>query len=381
MRSDGQRSPLVVPELLDYTLSFVDSEKDLQTCALVHRSWLHPSQSRIFSTITFYPSSSGSNAAQLGRQLDILESSPHLVAFATELTIFYFGTLESLAGYLTRLASLPFTNLTTLRIDGDDHLLSTPQTHAIQHLLETPSLTSLTFHCHFARWTDEFLNMWEVCCPTIKHLRLGLASSEPLCELARDGTHGRIKLETLSTEGPSDAAWLQHAKCPFDVRGLKAIRLGFVPLGDSLPAECLDSIELFGLNITFISGVITDICRFRSVTQLHLEHLWDGPHRFHDDFTQLCHEAPPEVRNRISAIRFEEFLVPQEGLHLLDAELSNIHEYFPNLKTVQLKLHSERKTDGAELRASVEPYAPGLDPRISVKHEFNLATPWYKRIM
>ncbi|KAJ7635151.1 hypothetical protein FB45DRAFT_481407 [Roridomyces roridus] len=174
----GQRNPLKVPEydghteLLNQTLGLVqlDSEKDLLACALVARSWVHPSQARIFSTIQVPPGRSSLD--RFKRLLETLEGSQHHVGLISQLTIIHHGEARRLR-FLQRMVNMRFSRLTTLRIRGNKSFSLAPEAEVIGSLLKSPSLVSVSLEYRLDR-LEHFQAMWEGCSTGIKHLKLDI---------------------------------------------------------------------------------------------------------------------------------------------------------------------------------------------------------------
>ncbi|KAJ7651319.1 hypothetical protein FB45DRAFT_890254 [Roridomyces roridus] len=362
-------NPLQVPELLEHILSFV-ALADLRASSLVDRSWVYPSQSRIFSTIELVPDAPLVMSSRFGRLLAALETSQHLAGFVLELGISHSARVIE-PGYLERLANLPFSRLSTLRIHSNR--LSSSDTAAVQRLLRIPSLISVTLNCRFPGWA-QFLQVWDECSPSIKHLWCLPRDNPQTREPIPYAVPRRIKLESLATSGPSDhiALWLKDSRCPFDVSGLTAFKF-YSPITQSLfdvLRGSQETIRLLSLTMSSVTEIY--LSRFGNLTHLDIWHLWnDG---FHDDFQDL-RDMAPEVRNRIEAIRFQELRMVSQDLYALDGQLANIHEYFPKLRMVQINFH----TQDEGLRANVAEYSSSLNPRITVCHNFDAdkSVPWY----
>ncbi|KAJ7635168.1 hypothetical protein FB45DRAFT_481888 [Roridomyces roridus] len=280
-----------------------------------------------------------------------------------------------------------FTRLTTLHICGNSHLSRAPEALVMRSLLRTPSLVSVSLR-YSLDGLEHFRGMWEGCATGIKHLKLdihdvmGLPSrSWPMRDLQAGSADRRIKLESLAVSRSFSSAWLRGPGCPFDIRNLKALQIGFQadPLTDALSGS-FETIEMLSLEMATIGEVPVSL--FRGVCQLKLAHAcrssWD---KFHGG---LQGRIPQQVRDRISSLSFSLSVRRFDDLETLNAQFPIIHGYFPNLKVLHLNIqwswlpaqHDPKPdlslTTNAGLKVTVK-FGPGR-----VFDDFGEL--WYKRI-
>ncbi|KAJ7636490.1 hypothetical protein FB45DRAFT_1055878 [Roridomyces roridus] len=375
-----QGGPLHIPELLDLILSFVHAPRDLRRCALVNRSCAHPAQSRLFSSLDLRRNS------QCDALSAIFATSPHLAGFVTTLVI---SAQEDLSFALRQLLAVSFPFLTTIRFVADINVVPVyvVDLDVMRSFLGIPTLISVTVETPFKSW-DEMGRIWNGCSPNIKHLSYDLMftvapsftpSLSGSMEMSR-----RIKLDSLNSKAFSkdSAPWRHDPGCPFDVSGLKAFGFHFgmtKELVDVL-SPSLDTIKILSLDA--YSANDRQVSRFRAVTQLNIRHYQtEGSRSF--NAIRVMH---PDVRNRISAIRFQVYFSGEHDLLSLDAELGKVHEYFPRLQTVVINLHPSKlgtEEFKEEFKQDVRAYRWNPDPGITVRCNFESerSIPWHTEIV
>ncbi|KAJ7617173.1 hypothetical protein FB45DRAFT_933564 [Roridomyces roridus] len=375
-----QRGPLHIPELLNLTLSFVHARRDLRACALVSRAWVHPGQSRLFSSINIHL------IAQCEALSAALETSSHLAAFVKTLVIRFDEDPQFFP--LRRLAAVSFPHLTTLELVATTHEWM-GAADVIAPLLAIPSLISVTVDPVIGTW-DQLARMWDGCSANIRHLSCDLVIKSlahvhvpPASDSV--GMHKRIQLESFKSKAfPADSvSWLRDPRCPFSVRGLKALRI-FFKIGQDL----LDVLSPALDTITIISFVAHGarahhLTHLRAVTQLDILNNWHAG-LFHN--FRMIRLMDPDVRNRILAIRFQEEEFPQVDLPVLDTELSTLHEHFQHLRVVVLSLRPPENFNTQEVELfwkDFRAYRWNLDPSIIVRcnSEVEPYIPWYTQML
>ncbi|KAJ7618657.1 hypothetical protein FB45DRAFT_932155, partial [Roridomyces roridus] len=293
----SSQNPLKLAEILDHTLSFIDLRRDLLTSALVSRSWVHPSQSRIFASIYLI--------GEHGRRLiAVLGTSRHLVDHVLTIRIFNFTTMDPESR--RTLAELPFSRVTDVSIgtDNNDPSLSAAAELDIRALLRIPSLTDVTAHLKFESW-DSFLRVWDGCSIAIKHLSLRHSkfddweAHKPSDGSTAPQTRNPIRLKSFDGISCSDiiAAWLLDPRCPFEVSGLEAFR-GSLPVSKLLLpviTESLDTIKILSFSKETMQNV--PFTWFPNVTEFDIH----GP-QFAFDFVR---DIPDDVRSQILAVRLQ----------------------------------------------------------------------------
>ncbi|KAJ7493058.1 hypothetical protein B0H11DRAFT_2228383 [Mycena galericulata] len=378
---ESEANPLNISELVDHAISFLISPDDFRACALVSRSWVHSSQSRLFSKIEIderLPFPTGANT-RFCRLLAIMEESPRLAGFISNLTI-HMNVIE--ASYLPRLSLLPYRLLMALHIGCSimQHL-GLEESLAIQKLLSVPSLISVTVLGTFKQQRD-FLRIWEGCSENIKHLSHWNPISEQVAQEFVGPVFGvpkkHIKLESLHgfSSHKSNRWWLEDANCPFDISCLKAF-------GDSLrndahgdiPATAYATIEIISTNL--YSKQPYDLSGFQRLAQVKIT--TDGLEVSSD--LEMIRTILPQNRSRLEAIQVH-ITHSSDTIKAfidLDSEISTLQSDFYNLKIVEITTKMETPT----LTKGVEEYFPLLNQTTSLRWNFRPGTeaPWYTRIV
>ncbi|KAK7007590.1 hypothetical protein R3P38DRAFT_3211967 [Favolaschia claudopus] len=155
-----RHSPLDIPELLDYTMGFLEgSTSALLQCALVARSWVNPAQSRLFRVPHLTNERMSINTFILRSFHNTLRSSLRLLGLVEELAITPDGQFHLNIAEINLVCGLAYTNLRTVKLDlnasppGLDHplfprrmrvilaeMLSDNPAHRALVLVELPSL-------------------------------------------------------------------------------------------------------------------------------------------------------------------------------------------------------------------------------------------------
>ncbi|KAJ7607664.1 hypothetical protein FB45DRAFT_947443 [Roridomyces roridus] len=368
------KNPLELPELLDQTLGLVHARRDLCASALVSRSWVHPAQSRLFSSVELR-----SGSREMALLLPILQHSPHLVQFISALAVTFYSVDTT---HPSKIMNLPFSRLTTL----DIRTINDPSTAPLFKLLKVPSLVDVTIFTAFKEW-DEFAQIWEGCSTAIQHLSLRLVMEQPALPTHSTvpiGVHRPIKLKSFGGQIPADkiAPWLFDPRCAFDISNLKALQLykpGLLTLLD-LSAESLDSIEL--LSLTISHAFDASLPRFHHVTQLDIEPKVQTLDPSNIDY--MSRNIPPIVRHRISAVRFHESGSSPDYLGSLGEQLSKLHDCFPQLRIVMINFRQGYGQRDAELfKSRARALNWRVDPRVTVRYNFDWENriPWYSKIL
>ncbi|KAJ7651320.1 hypothetical protein FB45DRAFT_1079065 [Roridomyces roridus] len=370
---DPSENPLEIPEVLDQILSFLDAQKDLHACALVHPSWVYTSQSLLFSSITIPPALLSSIASQ----------HPHLIGFIQTLKIIVQS--EEIQGF--SLPSTRFPQLSTLTLT----MVSLPMMHysAIQQLLRTPSLVSGTIRFNLGEAKD-FAQIWDGCSASIKHVAYGLNLFSD--ELSPGESYPAyvgnrpLRLESFWTADSVEntLGWLHDPGCPFNLAHLKAFkfyRIDYESFAGIL-AGSFQSIEFLSFNMRcmFSLSDVPNIFPFRRVTQVDVDLDKEGKVDANFHLEQLI---LPETRPRIQAIRFH---APRGYTHSytitdlrnLDRSISEVCDDFENLKTVEIVM--DLKASEKRRRRAVEEELQQRHPKIKFAC-VSQPEPWYRRMI
>ncbi|KAJ7106293.1 hypothetical protein C8R44DRAFT_886168 [Mycena epipterygia] len=379
----ARANPLHIPELVEHCIGFLhpsDLESDLHACSLVNRSWVYAAQSRIFAEITLdsarYFSRTVDMTRRASRLLETLDASPHLIRFISALYI----DMEAVKPQnFLRFCNLLYPCLNSLYI-GSSSDLPSEASLAMKRLLSLPSLVSFDASFTFAHG-DDFLQIWEACSPTIKHLSLQSPVGKIQTPASSDiglPSRKRSNLESLKFTRLNDVQWwLDDSRFPFDFSSLKALSCGAdtdeVFQGNTL-APALKTIEILTTSV-----LNRDISSFERLTELSVPIPgMDSRSTFYTIRT-----IPLQNRVRIRVIKFR--LISSSRIHRLveacrriDREISVLRAQFPNLTVVHITVPTETPA----LTKGVEEYFPLWDPRISLQWNFRPSSmpPWHTRI-
>ncbi|KAF7292241.1 hypothetical protein MIND_01251500 [Mycena indigotica] len=167
-------NPLDIPELIDLCLSNLHSQPDLCSCALVARSWVHPAQTRLFSTLRFH-SDEKDWFPRIARLVSPQNSRllPHIHHLIVRNGFTGIAELEGMLPLLgwTLRGRISCPNLTRLTFLYDGPPLSRMALVGLRDLLSLPTLHTVTIKCSggFASERD-FCRVWAICSPNIRHL-------------------------------------------------------------------------------------------------------------------------------------------------------------------------------------------------------------------
>ncbi|KAJ7880661.1 hypothetical protein B0H13DRAFT_2667761 [Mycena leptocephala] len=213
-----------VQELVDAIVYFIsDSEPALWACALVSRSWVHPTQSLLFCQIYLNRFTSVARPARWFGLKRTLEISPHLVHHIRRLRLNIALEDHSI---ISSICNFPFTHLQHV----DWELFGTMQT---QHALDLRQLFSLST-VRQVKLTSSFepqvfFRIFERCSPTCRDLELTLSCSLPLPTVRDAEVTTPIPLVslwlTLFGSGTLDRRLLPFL-CPFSLSHLKELYTG-----------------------------------------------------------------------------------------------------------------------------------------------------------
>ncbi|KAK7018218.1 hypothetical protein R3P38DRAFT_3360037 [Favolaschia claudopus] len=195
---------LPLPELWEVIIGFIPPLlNDLNTVSLVCRSFSSPAQRRLFNEITIGDHRFGEIDGvhplepRARRLIDVLNESPHLIAYIRSLRI-YSG---SQAAYRA-LGTISWSHLINLTFEF------TPPWSAladIQKLVRTPSLRSLHTYYDEQEWSEEALfGVLSCCSENLEELELEIIADETSSfrgpELPR--LRPVLRSLTLGTDGP-----------------------------------------------------------------------------------------------------------------------------------------------------------------------------------
>ncbi|KAJ7664979.1 hypothetical protein B0H17DRAFT_1336562 [Mycena rosella] len=378
-------NPLHIQELVDRCIDFLDAaDPALRACSLVSRSWVHPSQARIFSEIEFEDIRGLDEVLhpRASRLLGILDAAPHLTRYIKKLEI----SNRALASQddFVRFSKLPFTRLASLQISHLDIVLDSEVSTAIDWMLRLPTVRALSLRCRFAD-KKQFLSMWEHCSSNIKHLHLHCVYDDPGVPAVEQGSPVRRHI-TLDSFHMDDTVqwWLNDPRCTLDFSRLRALRY----FGDSTDillhgtlAATFKAVEVLCLTspMTDLSVRSTDLSLFERVNDLHL--VWHSFSSF-----RVVPTIRPYSRVHLRILRFhfigttmvEKFSVLCAKLHEALSGL-DLKDQYPNLALV----HISAKVATPALTQGIEGYFPLLEPRISVRWNFRTdqGAPWYQSIV
>ncbi|KAJ7611162.1 hypothetical protein FB45DRAFT_320030 [Roridomyces roridus] len=299
-----------------------------------------------------------------------MEHSPKLAGIVKTLCI--TGIRPVYLEHLQRLAHHTFRQLVNLRLEGycKDPATSPAMSATIQRFLRFQSLTVAQIKVAFHTW-DDFARIWNGCSPNIRHLTYStwnLGKVEPTGNSVLLENKHAIKLESFASDDAADCilSWLQDARCPFDVTGLKAHKQGirqdhfdYDPLVGSLKT----------IRVLWITnwGEQHNLSRFSQVSQLNIDLIHtDAQLEFH------LFNSTPEKKALIRAIRLR---IPSRtpgfsgGVHVYLVQLlPRLQSNFFNLRAVHISLHRPggHGADFDYLNAQLGEYRRLLGPRIDL---------------
>ncbi|KAJ7616057.1 hypothetical protein FB45DRAFT_873336 [Roridomyces roridus] len=258
-------SPLDITELLDHIIDFLDSSANLRACALVQRSWVHLAQSRIFASVNFTPQNE-----DFGRLLAALDTSPHLVASISTLSVDRVNIARAPADF-HRISALGYTCLTHLVLFALPSI-STPQIFSsIKTLVGTQSLTSVLLDGTFLTPAQSF-DVWDGCSTNIRRLayappRAAAAFNASNCNPAQ--LTKKVKLDSIFYVGP--VWWFNHPSSQFDVSSLRALKwFGGAELPGDILHAARNSLECLSVNVLPTPHSPVDLSPFRHLKRLEI---------------------------------------------------------------------------------------------------------------
>ncbi|KAJ6568090.1 hypothetical protein DFH09DRAFT_1155741 [Mycena vulgaris] len=209
-------------ELLEHIIGFLyEAPADLKACALVSSGCVHEAQSHIFKEISIGGpgTTATANDAVWTRLQDTLQTSPHLIRHIRRLET---HPRQISSGTFSAICLFPFTHLEEAYTSYFD--LFPASAIAIQQLFSLPTLRRVGLGCQFPQ-PEIFLQIWERCSPSIRHLELRSCRTQP-SEFEPTSGHSStpIRLESAQlTALPGIRDWVHHPLCPFDFSELREL--------------------------------------------------------------------------------------------------------------------------------------------------------------
>ncbi|KAK6995834.1 hypothetical protein R3P38DRAFT_3371587 [Favolaschia claudopus] len=267
-RKEQRRNALDVQELVDLAICFLDdSPRDLATCSVVARSWVHAAQASLFRAphitnplLRVFTHNDGV-VLQL---YNTLVASPHLIGHVRDLELqqgLSRATIE-------KISSLPFTRLENLSLNVLKLTYWDPQVkpllglHSLRYLrLSTPGLVSCA---HLLAGHPS----------SIRHLHLRCAPWEgdavsvgfPVFPIRLRSFYLRVHIE----QHPDEPQSLDSNTHPFDLTELKAFGVFDARSirWESIPARTKESLEVLQVGLTDTKEV--DLSQFPQLTTVRL---------------------------------------------------------------------------------------------------------------
>ncbi|KAJ6624237.1 hypothetical protein B0H10DRAFT_1943422 [Mycena sp. CBHHK59/15] len=224
-------SPLDIQEVVDHCIDFLhDSVPDLRACALVHRSWVDAAQFHLFRHISFSNVVENQNV-RCSRFLDIFGASPRNARIRGFVSRFEVRLRQLTHNNFVAISPL-FPRLRHIHISGTSKPHVPPlDVSALRQLLSLPTVERVEIYYWSFANASEFLQIWEGCSRSIRHLslgRIGISSdANHWITQQHSATHStrRIKLESLDIwEAQPISSWLADGDCQFDFSHLKTLR-------------------------------------------------------------------------------------------------------------------------------------------------------------
>ncbi|KAJ7275512.1 hypothetical protein B0H12DRAFT_264327 [Mycena haematopus] len=250
--AEGNASGCILPqELVDECMAHLPTN-ELQTCALVCRSWCNTAQRLLFNVVSVSWTTS-----RYKRLEKTLRASPHLIQHVRTLALHRSSPLDSAA--FEKVCTLPFTHLENVYIFHYSNV-TLQSAHALQRLLSLSTLRLLDLQCFFME-SAAFLAIWDGCSPSIRHLHFRCRKRSP---------------DPVLPKQPSPSSWLKHGLCPLDISQLAVLAidahtsvLGWPRMAPSLQTiEALDfsSRAKEAINLSLLPNLL--FLRIHSITRL-----------------------------------------------------------------------------------------------------------------
>ncbi|KAJ7429724.1 hypothetical protein FB451DRAFT_1382994 [Mycena latifolia] len=346
---EGKPNPLLIPELADHCIEFLhDSPSALKACALVARSWTYAAQVHLFSVLCIRPTSSRRRWTRL-RQ--ILRSSPRFIRHIRQLRL---DSQALSTETFSEICEFAFTHLEYACIRHPTSVQLVMGV-AVRQLFRLPTLTRVKLVANFTE-PSSFLQMWEYCCPSIRHVDLFCFddSLDPVRPVP-DRPCTAIMLESLNIRSITYLYnWFGHDLCPFNLSRLKVLSMSPREeyeeiVGLQIFAPALRTIEVLnfslrasdpGLDLAALPNLV--LLRMGGITRTRMERAVDT----------LSTIAPP---SRVRKIVLHSSSLDEECCGQLEAALTSLP--LDPLPTLEMEMDSIRGGPSAD---NLDQYFPRL---------------------